>query len=288
MVTALVVTRSREVAASDSCELIELYPGYPEYEGFVTGISGPGDAVCLEELEDRYVRFDKRDEDRANRQAARNLGISGSMEDWTWENWLAIEGERRLPHACYSCNILDPQARRGTHRMEVDREDPRLLSGKWDDTFLIDMARQQYAGVSYGGPVQDYQYRALVSLVYGDPFLNAPQLLDSYDAYGREWLAQYYQPGGEYLLASGLWNRVLDWGGYFPVPESSSPEDQEFVVRVAFAGIHAFPMYPDDVLTGFMGMLQRAIQDWKVEIMQGGRQSLRDYLISIGARNWYL
>lgn len=133
----------------------------------------------------------------------------------------------------------------------------------------------------------DYQYRALVSLVYGDPFLNAPQLLDAYDAYGQEWLAGYYQPGGEYLLASWLWNRTLDWGGYFPVPGSASPDDQEFIVKVAFAGIHAFPMYPDDIMSMFVTMLQQAIQDWKIEVMQGERQSLGEYLVSIGARDWY-
>lgn len=277
----------RGAEARDSCELVELYPGYPKYEGFVTGIDGVGDAECLDELEERYSRFDKQDEDRANKRVARSLGIAGSPEDWTWENWLAIEGERGISHPCYSCNLLNPRSRRGASHADVDRADPRLTSGTIGETVLVDMARREYGGVSYGDPVDDYQYRALVSIVYGDSFLNASQLINAYALYGREWLAEMYRPGGKYLLPSGLWNRVLDWGGYFPVPDSASPEDQEFIVRLAFAGVHAFPVYPDDILTGYIGMLQRAILDWKAEIAQGGNRSLRRFLISIGARDWF-
>lgn len=83
------------------CTLVELAPGYPGYRGFVTGLFGPGEATCLEELQRRNPWFDRGQQDAENLAAAARLGLAGDPSHWVWENWLAIEAKRGLPLTCY-------------------------------------------------------------------------------------------------------------------------------------------------------------------------------------------
>src|SRR6478735_244309 len=59
------------------CNLVELYPGYPDYEGYVTGVAGPGQGECLSDLERNNPNFDKSEVNRTNKRAAKSLGIDG-------------------------------------------------------------------------------------------------------------------------------------------------------------------------------------------------------------------
>ncbi len=116
---ALIATPSAAAQQPADCELVTIYPGYPEYRGNVPGVVGWGDAACVQVLTSLDPSFSREAEDRENRAAARRLGVPGDIEDWTWETWMAIEAERGLVPQCYSCIYVpgDNAAGRAPHRL---------------------------------------------------------------------------------------------------------------------------------------------------------------------------
>ncbi len=133
---ALHATLPRDVDAQ--CEAVEVYPGYPGYRGYITGLDGVGDIACLDDLEALDSNFDRAAEDTANLAAAARLKLTGSPETWTWENWMAIEAERRLvPTTCYACAITAASNRPPPTRAPVQSNDPRLLLGGYGTTAAL-------------------------------------------------------------------------------------------------------------------------------------------------------
>ena len=113
---------------SAQCSEVEVFPGYPGFRGYVTGVDGFGDVACLAELEASDSGFDRDDVNRLNQAAASRLGIAGQPTDWTWENWMAIEAERGLAQTCYSCAIEDGAVRGEPSQSIIPPNDPRLLN----------------------------------------------------------------------------------------------------------------------------------------------------------------
>ena len=244
-----VVTSPQQTVFAKKCTLVELrpgYPGYPGYQGFVTGAQGIGDHECLEDLEEDFPRLSQRTQDRENQQAARSLGIGGSANLWTWENWLAIEGARGLVSTCYVCALFYDGNRTQPQNTDVERDDPRLVSGTFGDTWLMTYARDQAGAPSWLPPVDDYAFRALVTLIYGEPYLNAEQLMEAYELYGEQWITESMKPGGSSIDTDWLWHRMLDRGGYFAMPKAASIDDQVFAVTLGFYGIWAVGTFPDE------------------------------------------
>lgn len=276
-----------QTVIAQGCTLVELRPGYPGYQGFITGVQGIGDHACLEDLERDFPRFSKRSEDKVNRRAARELGVAGSPDEWTWENWLAIEGKRGPISTCYVCALLNQGRRPQPSNTDVDRDDPRLISGRIGSTWLMTYVRDTYGAPAWLTPVDDYSFRALVILIYGEPHLNAPQLLDAYDLYGEQWVTESMKPGGRFLNSEWVWNQVLDRGGYFAIPNNASPDDQIFAVTVGLYAVWAIGATPDSIMATRVSLLQDNVTEWKIAVFTGQSDlSLGDYLISVGARDW--
>jgi hypothetical protein len=218
--------------STSSCMIVELYPGYPGYRGNVTGVmphwGGQGDYACLELLEDQDPDFSRRREDRANNRAARNLGIDGGFEDWTWENWLQIELERGFRPACYSCLILDASTSPLESDHRPDRDDPRLLLGFFGTTTARDRLYEEVTGFSPDGghPVRDdFQLRA-AGYFYAGENANAEELLD---AMGERVLV-WANPGGSFYSLEQVFDQMIDVGGYVPTTDEVAPSDQLFIM----------------------------------------------------------
>ena len=88
-----------------ACNLVELYPGYPGYRGYVTGVDGPGDVACLQDLIAEVPNFDKSREDAANVAAAQAVVQPGRR--FIGLATTAIQATARshanvlfLPHSC--------------------------------------------------------------------------------------------------------------------------------------------------------------------------------------------
>ncbi len=172
-------TNAVALAAAAQCELVELYPGYPGYQGFVTGVDGVGDYACLEDLESADATFSKSRQDRLNREAAEELDITGSMDVWTWENWLAIEAERGLTPTCYYCAFAAAEARPEPRDVPRDPSDPRLLAGRFGETTINQRYFEERDMISrFAYQWEDYQLRALAGLAFPSDHPNAEQLLD--------------------------------------------------------------------------------------------------------------
>lgn len=234
--------------------MVELYPGYPMYRGVLTGMlahwGGLGDWECLETLEQMDQRFDMHAEDQANLEAAQYLGINGQPEDWLWENWMQIEAVRGLPAQCYSCVLTSTGIVPLTTTIQPDARDPRILAGFWSGS-------------------ESYVYRAMAFIHGWDNILNAPELVEMYGAI----VAKDSQPGGTYLTIDGARGYALLTGGYTLVPESVSPQDQEFLMYQAFWA--PSPYTPAIFLDAELSMLTRGITDWR---NYGDGMPLREYM----------
>lgn len=210
-----------------SCTLVELYPGYPGYRGNVTGVmphwGGIGDYACLQELEASDRHFDKDEVDRANKRAARSLGINGTFEDWTWENWMLIEAARGLPASCYTCLMRDTSTAPINPDVRPESDDPRLLLGFPFERVAIDRITEDLFGQPSANSafyVDDYVLRAEAYFLLGAT-ANAPELLGAmtdriYDA---------SQPGGWYYTYDDTVDVILDRGGYTWITGDMNPSD---------------------------------------------------------------
>lgn len=259
-------------------EVVELYPGYPGYQGYVAGLVGEHETSCLEDLEDRDSSFSKRREDRENLEAADDLGIRGDIEDFTWENWMAIEAERGLPPVCYYCLIADA-SNIPTSIIHGDSRTEMGWSGQkaFADEYFRDS--QNSRGLVSMAPTDD-QLRALAGLFADGDLLNAPQTIDMME----EVLDSLFTPG-QHIDPSGLWDTLISQGGYVPAPDDIAPPDQLFLV---FAGFFAVSPYMTE--TGAIGVanqLEQASQEWQDELLQDrGVPSFGEYLRDAGAARW--
>lgn len=258
-----------------NCTLVELYPGYPGYRGNITGVmphwGGTGDYVCLQDLEASDRRFDKDDEDRANKRAARTLGINGTFEDWTWENWMLIEAERELPSSCYTCLILDTSTAPLNRDVQPETDDPRLLLGFWGERVAIDRITEDLFGQpSYDADFygDDYILRAEGYFLLGAT-ANAPELLEAM----TDRVNEVNQPRGSLYSYEQTVDVILSQGGYMWVTGDMSPFDQQFVAVYAFSVCMQYmpSVIGEPLLINFMAL----IDDWR---LTGYRGSLRDYL----------
>lgn len=214
--------------AGAQCTLVELAPGYPGYGGNVTGVDGPGDAACVEDLERTDAGFDQAREDAENLAAAGRLGLAGGPNEWTWENWMAVEVEGGLPPTCYACAIRNAPTRLpAPRRAPVRWDDPRLLVGSYGTTQALSLllAKHGLPPSTFGSMLQyDHELRALTGLVFPGHW-SAPQVLDGYDA-----LVTTFGAGGQTVDVPRALDALLTQGGYVPTPPTAHPEDQVFTV----------------------------------------------------------
>lgn len=281
IVTPLVVQPSS--MAAQGCELVELQPGYPGYRGFVTGVDGVGDHECLEDLEDEDADFSKRREDRENRQAAEDLGLDGGPDVWMWENWLAIEAERGLPPTCYSCAFAEADARAEPRRTDVKRDDPRLQCGTFGEaTYAVGwLHANDYPLIGSLADLGDYELRATASLVNSKPHLNAEELMEGYD-----WLLEeMLKPVGESMSpdSRAIWDRLVQQGGYFEIPDSLWAEDQVFLFYIGISGLGSSA--GEQTIDILFNLTEQAEFDW---YSQGiNTMTFSEYLQQIGADTWF-
>lgn len=273
-----------EAVAASSCTYMELHPGYPGYQGYVTGVDGVGDFACVEDLEDASPGFSHLKEDRANRSAAKRLGISGSADVWTWENWMEIELERGLtPVTCYSCAFDSSSKRTPPSDTDITRNGPRLNCGAYGTTSIMDGLKSR-PGYWAFGEIEHYQLRAVITLAYSDSHVNSEELIAGYS----EVLDGLVNgKGGAGMIDAGaLWDKMLSQGGYFPVAQNAVPNDQAFALELGLYGL--IPFMPEDSFRMLAGNVDNALKQWGDAINRGQTdQSFCEYLISQGALNWF-
>jgi hypothetical protein len=271
------------LTAAQGCELVELRPGYPGYRGFVTGVDGIGDHECLEDLEDEDAGFSKRREDRENRQAAENLDLDGSPDEWTWENWLAIESERGLTPTCYSCAFAEADSRPEPRRTGVESGDPRLRCGAFGEaTYAAGWLRQNgYAMISGVADWGDYELRATAWLSSRKSHLNAEELMEIYDLLLEETI----KPAGEANSpdARAMWDRLVEQGSYFEIADDLWTEDQVFLFYVGLFGLGRFTGQRN--LEILYNLTQQAEFNWYTEGID--TMTFSEYLQEIGAADWF-
>jgi hypothetical protein len=257
------------------CELVELYPGYPGYRGYVTGIDGPGEVACLDDLIAANPRFDKPTEDAANQVAAQSIGLTGSPTDWTWENWMAIEAERGLVPTCYSCLFQDLDPPPSRKSAEWDSTDPRLQMGGYGTSDALFSAVTR-AGLELNmvafyedkfdpddqdalGP--DHVLRAVIGLQWQGHH-TAPEMLDAYD----QLFAFLSEPGLQFIDVSG--ETVLAQGGYAPTPPTAHIEDQVYMIRMSAEAMCA--AMPEDTCTAWLGQYDAVEVAFLNEVLRSG------------------
>lgn len=264
---------------SPTCDPIELYPGYPGYQGYVTGVDGIGDHTCLQDLETASPSFNRAREDAANLAAADRIGLHGGPDDWTWENWMAIEGERDLTPTCYSCAFAGADARSEPTGTSVAFDDPRLLLGTYGTTVAVNRYVTKYHNPSLTNLIPyDHVLRAMAYLVTPPGRqLNAPELVSMADALVESLQNTYYDPGQ-------FWDTIVEQGGYVPTPETAGPDDQVFVVLIGATAMCSW-MGP-----GSCGVLSsridQAIQSWKESRYTGSSLGFGAWLRENHAEAW--
>lgn len=267
--------------AASSCTVVELYPGYPGYRGFITGLNGASDYDCLERLKERDPRFSKTKTDHENRQIAADLGITGSMKNWVWEDWLAIEARRGPMTTCYACALTADPRPPSPVKGDTKSNDPRLMSGlPGDNTLVRTWMRDRGLSTFYGDLPKDYQLRALVGMLNPGIYLTAPDIIDA----SEQFLDQWTKPGGAPPDAHILWSHVMDQGGYFPVPRTALPEDQ--VLGFEFAVLGLSLILTAERTNWLQSNLDQMVASWRDYLGRGGQHSLRVYAKSAGASNW--
>lgn len=256
-----------DVQSSGECTVVQLYPGYPGYRGNVTGVmahwGGQGDYECLEVLEAENPEFKKRSEDRANQRAADELGIEGSMDVWTWENWIQIEAERGMTPSCYTCLMFDDSTEPMNIGLHPDNGDIRILTGLEGGTLAIDSILIELYGHTSVANVHayfghnDYVLRSLAYL--SDSTLNAEELYQSM----MTWVQSALGPSGgsslvdyEQVLALAIWDR----GGYVVVPDEAHSSDQ--FTLMYFAVAVASTQLSDEWQTILMQSFETSVAGW--------------------------
>jgi hypothetical protein len=208
---------------------VELYPGYPGYRGFLAGLAGPGEVVCLEQLQRDFPWFNRDREDQENAAAAVRLGLAGGRMDWVWENWLSIEAERGLSLTCYTCAQEQIAAGEPYQAGPANPDDIRLRVGSFGSSELL----YRLAGLhgiemwemdSYAA--NDYQLRAVAWIANAPRHINAWELESTYDVLGEAIAAD--QVAGWQVMGV-----ALDRGGYAPTPPQAAIEDQVFLLTTA-------------------------------------------------------
>lgn len=270
--------------AAQQCELVELRPGYPGYQGFITGVLGIGDHVCLEDLEEQNPGFSKDREDQENAEAASTIGLRGDPEVWTWENWLEIEAERGLTPHCYTCasgarGRVDPV---GTG---IGYDDPRLILGMgYLGTDNIHRAWERENGFSTWAfrRITDFELMIIVRTFNGP--LNVEEVIEN----AKEFLTRFYDSSGgmQRVNTQSAWDRMVERGGYFNVPGSAATNDQIAIMFMGVLGLEQFMGYQNaDYLRT---KLTSAMDDWLRERSTGKYQgSFATYLQDIDAEDWY-
>lgn len=222
--------------STPSCTLVELYPGYPGYRGNITGLLpgwlGQGDYECLQTLQTLDPRFDKASVDLANSNAARALGITGTPDLWTWENWLRIEAQLGRTPTCYSCLMLSPSVTPRRPEVGPAPNDARILTGFSGKTVGINTITT-VTGHSTEDlfNYDDYILRA-EAYMSGGASMNAPQLYNAM----VERVNQWFTPNAALPdVGAMLHYAVYDSGGYSIVPPRTSSNDQLFLMTYAVA-----------------------------------------------------
>ena len=265
---------------SGECTVVQLYAGYPGYRGNITGVmaqwGGQGDYECLEVLESRDPGFDKRSEDRANQRAADDLGIDGSMDIWTWENWMLIESERGMTLNCYTCLMFDSDETPLNPELHSDSGDIRVLTGLPGHTLAIDAilvglyGHASVAGIHSYFKQDDYALRALAYMQ--DWTMNASELYEEMTAWVETaaGVSTGYSPiDYEAVLQTAVW----DLGGYVNVPADTSPLDQE--VLMWFSILASTIPLADDMEVLVVEAFSSSLTGWNAE---GNRGTLRSYM----------
>jgi hypothetical protein len=262
--------------STSNCTLVELYPGYPGYRGNITGVmphwGGIGDYECLQTLEQVDPTFDRAQEDQANTQVARAIGVNGTFEDWTWENWMLIEDGRGLPMSCYTCLMYDTTSSPLNPDVRPAIDDPRILLGFPGERTATDRISQELLGENLLSDQDDYEIRAEAYFQLGAS-ANAPELL----AGMIDRISEARRPGAPYYTYQDATDVILSRGGYTVTSETMSPDDQVFSAYYAFfVGIkYVDPLVSDSYINNFTAVLD----GWR---LSGFRGSLRDYL----QENW--
>jgi hypothetical protein len=175
---------------------------------------GQGDYDCLETLERQDPSFDRAHEDQQNQRAAEQLGIAGSMEVWTWENWMQIEAVGGMAPHCSTCLMLDTTAQPLNPGRDSDDGDIRILTGLIGQTNAI-ITISDRLGLGTGPTIDyflsdDYVLRALAYMEA--PTLNAQELYTSME----DWVNAYAAPSDGYslfdpntVLTASVWERVV-------------------------------------------------------------------------------
>lgn len=271
---------SRVTRSSADCTVVQLYPGYPGYRGNITGVmahwGGQGDYECLELLEEADPGFSKSREDRRNERAANDLGIGGSMEVWTWENWMLIESERGMTPSCYTCLMFDSEEAPLNPEFHSDSGDIRVMTGLPGHTVAIDSILVDLYGHSSVANVHsyfkqdDYVLRALAYMQ--DWTMNATELYGEMTA----WIeiagggSTGYAPiDYEAVLQTAVW----DLGGYVRVSADTAVLDQE--VLMWFSILASTIPLMDDMELVVIDAFSSSLTGWNDE---GNRGTLRSYM----------
>jgi len=258
--------------SSPNCTLVELYPGYPGYRGNITGVmphwGGIGDYECLQTLEEVDPTFDRVREDRANTQAARAIGINGTFEDWTWENWMLIEDGRGLPASCYTCLMYDTTLSPPKPDVRPALDDPRILLGFPGERMATDRISQELFGENLWSDHDDYVIRAEAYFQLGAT-ANAPELL----AEMIDRISEARRTGAPYYSYQDATDVILSRGGYTLTSGEMSPYDQQFIAVYALSvGMKTMdPIISEQYFYEFSA----ALDGWR---LSGYRGNLRDYL----------
>ena len=259
-----------------TCTPVELKPGYPGYRGFVTGLYGPGEVACLQELQRLYPWFDREQEDAGNAAAAERLGLAGGPSTWVWENWLAIEDERGLPVTCY-VDAYQAMAQ-GTPfaQAQITPFDARTLVGAIGSSDLMGRTAVATGVDTYALErmfLTDYELRAEAWWATGSQHNNAAQLHSAIN----EYVAWIYSPDGGAPLTTELLELVKTQGGYAPVPESACPLDQIILAGTTVEAAY-YGFIPDQLASAMVSTFKAHVDQWLAERARGSTQPLRQFL----------
>lgn len=261
-------------ADAQKCTRVEVFPGYPMYRGYITGVNGAGDIVCAEEL--AAAGFSRSDMIATLADAGASLGISGYLSDWTWENWMAVEAASGLPVTCFPCLMPPNQLPREPVNPLIHVYDPRLAFGEPDDTAKV-LAIAADHGIDLAAMKRRFpsnqHLRAFAQLaVDGQGYLNAPELAAVYDLIGE-------------ILASGsqtlpgydeLWPIALARGGYAPTPASAPIDVQRYMMDWALevSTWSVSPVFEEGIWNNY----RLNVDAWMAERWQGSEVSLGEWL----------
>ena len=230
---------------SAQCSEVEVFPGYPGFRSYVTGVDGFGDVASLAELEASDPGFDRDDVDWLNQAAANRLGIAGQPTDWTWENWMAIEAERGFALTCYSCAIEDGAVRGEPSQSIIPPNDPRLALGTPASTSALVRAGWRSGDLLH----TDHDLRALTGML-APGYWNAPPLLEGFS------MVVTRIEHGDWFDAQRLLQNLVRQGGYAPTPPTAALNDQIFMIMSA------------------MPVITRLLNPWAARSLTYARQGL--------------